>query len=542
MLTPEYIDQLILDKKTEGKNIEFKKSKIDSKEIVDYCACFANAGGGDLLFGVNDDGSIAGTNIYSGTIHQLPNKFHQQFDPFLWIDVEEVFHPKGRVVIFKIPSRTTGQIIRSKGNYTYPVRKGSSLIEMNNEDLRLILNETEPDYTAEIMPKINHSHLDKTAIEIFRQKWAEHSKKLEYKNFSDEAILRAANLLTDQGFTVAALILFGTEGALRSHLPSYEIIFEWRQIPEKNSHDFRKEWRNAFLLIFDDIWKTISDRNIRFPFQDGFFQKEVWAFNEKVLREAILNATAHRDYRMNRSSIFIKASPKSFRIESPGGFVAGVNAENAIDKQSSRNLLLCEAFQRIHFVERAGQGVDDIFTLCIREGKGEPNFDGSDSYQVALNIPATLEDAAFVQFLEKISNEKQFLLSTKEILELEKIRIHDGIKEISNKRKLVDDLGIVEKIGHGRGTKYIMSHLYYKNESKTAKYTKLAGIGRDLKKELIIKYITKDGKGYSKHIQNQLNLSSIESRNLLAELKSAGKIKCLGKGSQAHWILNDASS
>jgi len=93
-----------------------------------------------------------------------------------------------------------------------------------------------------------------------------------------------------------SLVLFGKKGKVDQLLPGSEVIFEWRQAAEKTPHDFRVNWREPFFKIYDEVWKTINARNLRMPFQKGLFQHEVYSFNEKTIREALLNAVAHRNY------------------------------------------------------------------------------------------------------------------------------------------------------------------------------------------------------------------------------------------------------
>ena len=107
------------------------------------------------------------------------------------------------------------------------------------------------------------------------------------------------------------------------------------------------------------------------------------AFNEDVVREALLNAVAHREY-SNGQSVFVRQFPNRLEIISPGGFSGGVTAENIITRQHQRNQCIAEAFQRCGLVERSGQGADLMFRTCIQEGKSHPDYSQSDSYRVML--------------------------------------------------------------------------------------------------------------------------------------------------------------
>jgi ATP-dependent DNA helicase RecG len=76
----------------------------------------------------------------------------------------------------------------------------------------------------------------------------------------------------------------------------------------------------------------INLRNDIQHFQDGLFIWDIPTFNERVIREAILNAICHRDYRM-AGSIWVKQFPHSITIGSPGGFPLGISTENMLWKQ-----------------------------------------------------------------------------------------------------------------------------------------------------------------------------------------------------------------
>jgi len=351
-MTLEELEKLLDNK--EGQNLEFKaRSSFNDKELFDYCAALSNEGGGFLIFGVNNSGDVVGAKIFEGTLQKYPNRILQAIH--IKVEAEELNHPKGRVVIFKVPCRPKGRPVQSSGEYTYPMRAGESLVEMDQETLRVIFIEIDEDFSVKSIPNFSMQDLDKTALENMKKIFE--AQGVNYSNSSDEQILKSLELLTDDGLNYAALILLGKKEFIDKILPCSEIIFEWRQEPNEIAHDFRKEWREPFLKVFDDIWKTINDRNMRIPFQEGLIQKEVLAFNELAIRETLLNAVAHRDYSIASASIFIKADSSNFSVVSPGGFLPGITPENVLEKQAWRNRRIAEVFQKLHLVERSGQGI-----------------------------------------------------------------------------------------------------------------------------------------------------------------------------------------
>ncbi len=161
----------------------------------------------------------------------------------------------------------------------------------------------------------------------------------------------------------------------------------------------------------------------------------------------------------------------------------------------------------------------------------------SAKYRYPIRVGESLTEISDDEF-RRIINEKQVKLNIDEILELEKIRVNDGIKIVTNKDKFLD-LGILEKVGQGRGTKYTISRKYYEMVDKTWKFTKIHGLPRSKNKDLILSHIEKHKKGYSKDFQLLLETGPDNVKNLLSELKKIGKIKCVGKNRHAYWVLND---
>ncbi len=523
--------------KLEDSSLEFKSARNSfshNKDLPDYCAALANEGGGKLILGVNNNRDIVGTKAFNGTHNKLSNDLLSGLR--IRIDVEELNHPKGRILIFHVPSHPVGQVVRSTGNYHYPMRAGESLVEMDQMTLKKILDETAPDFSSQIVDGLTVADLEEVAIKNFRKRWAEKAKRTDYLAFSNDKTLRALGLLTDNGLNYASLILFGKKEKVDQYLPGSEIIFEWRHDANKTAYDFRKNWREPFFKIYDDIWETINARNIRIPFQEGLFQREIYAFSEKPVREALLNAVAHRDYTIRGQSVFIKASPESFVVESPGGFPPGITIENIFYKRIWRNRCIAETFEKAGMVERSGQGMDDIYEHTIREGKGMPDLSRSDDFSVCLTIPAQVKDRKFILFLEKIINEKQISFSFDEIYELEKIRENQPVPRIENRDKLLG-AGIVEQVGKTSGSKYILSHTYYAHEGKVGVHTKLSGLSRAKNKELILKHL-KQNKGYRHDLMEAFpELDPMDISNLLQELKRDGRIKFLGPSKTGYWEL-----
>lgn len=133
---------------SEHQKLEFKEAKIqfDNKKLYRYCVAIANEGGGQLLLGIEDKPPrrVVGTAAFNNPVEMAGILF--QAVGFR-VDIEEVIHPDGRVLIFHIPSRPRGTAYHLDGQYL--MRAGEELVPMSEDQLRRIFAEGEPDWLEE---------------------------------------------------------------------------------------------------------------------------------------------------------------------------------------------------------------------------------------------------------------------------------------------------------------------------------------------------------------------------------------------------------
>lgn len=391
---------------------------------------------------------------------------------------------------------------------------------------------------------IKHGIFTKDLIlssESVRDLWSRHSGNANIKKISNERLLCDAEVLISKGLTYAALILFGTPKALGKYLAQAEVVFEYRSSRVTGPAQQRVEYREGFFSFYNDLWEKINLRNDTQHFRDGLFIWNVPTFNEKAIREAILNAISHRDYRM-AGSVWIRQFPRTIAIVSPGGFPTGVTPENILWRQQPRNRRIAEVFAKCGLVERAGQGADTMFEESIKQGKPLPNFDNTDEYEVAL-LDGQIQDESFLRFLEKIGQERLASFNTEDFLILDLVHnerpIPSSPPELKSRLNHLVDLGIVERIGKGRGTRYMLCKQYYALTGKNGAYTRKRGLDKETNKELLFKHLSANAKNGSKFDELQQVLPSLsrsQVQKLLIELKSENKIHLKGKTSASTWF------
>jgi len=532
-ITPTQIDQWITVR-SEDEHLEFKEAKgsFSQSKLVRYCAALANEGGGRLLLGITDrpPRSVVGSRAFerlSTLTHYLLQRLH------IRVMTEEINHPSGRVVVFTVPSRPVGMPIQVDGKYL--MRAGESLTDMTPDILRRIFDEAEPDFSANPCPGATLSDLAPEAIDYFRRAWSRKSRNRSLLSSSAENLLEDAELLVEGKVTHAALMLLGTRRALGRLLPQAEVVFEYRSSEASGPAQQRTDHRLGFFLFHNAIWEAIQARNDVQHYQEGLFIWDVPTFHEPVVREALLNAISHRDYRL-QGSIFIRQYPRKLVVESPGGLPAGITPDNIIWRQAPRNRRICEAFQRCGLVERSGQGMNRIYEACIRNGNPLPSFTGTDDFQVTITFRGVVEDPRFVAFLEKVGQERLASFTTSHFLAVNEIYRKQRCSP-SYRDALADLLeqGIVERSGRGR---LLLSRQFHAFLGEKGTYTRKKGLDRETNKALLLKHI-QDNRQTGSRMEELMQVLPALNRHqigrLVRSLKDEGKLRKEGATRATRW-------
>ncbi len=437
------------------------------KCFLGYVIALANEGGGKLILGMTDKlpHDVVGTDFGLGKIGALEDQTYAHLS--IRIRIEELYENKKRVIVVNIPSRPIGRMMKYEG--VPLMRTGDSLRNMSDEEMFSILMENEPDFSAKNCEGLSISDLDEEAIEIMKNAYAEKQKNPAFRTLSANQVLNDLHLSVDETLTYAALILLAKKDIIVQKLPQAKIIWEYRYTESQIHNDSREEICAPLFIGIDKIWKLVNDRNGNTPIRSDAYIFSINTFNEDVIREAILNAIAHRDYTI-ASEIVIKQYPKKIIINNPGGFPKGVTIDNLLTISSTpRSRLMTEVLEKTGLVERSGQGIDKIFSITLSEGKPEPNYKDSDLYQVTLKLDGSLEDKAFHIFIGQIQSEHgdEQKLGVEQIIGLYNIKQGHFNKVKPEILIPLDKEGLIKRSGGSTTTaRYTLSDAYSKLASK----------------------------------------------------------------------------
>ena len=466
-----FLRELSLLKESED-HIEFKEAKhdynfsggkhTDPKErrhcILGYVAALANEHGGRLVFGMKDHKphEVVGSNFEVGNLGALEDEIYKRLQ--IRVHIDEVYEPskdavdRKRVIIFNVPSRPIGKMLRFEG--VPLMRTGESLREMDDSELYKILSEQEPDYSAKICEGLTIDDLDSKAIEIMKQKYAEKNENPGFESVSDVQVLSDLDLLVDGKLNYAALVLLGKSTAIRKYMPQNNVVIEYRNDPASIQYDDRIEIQQPLFLAIDNIWAYINQPtlNPQVHISENAYIFDIKLFNKETIREAVLNAIAHRSM-IVQNDVVIKQSPTELTITNAGGFPIGVDKSNVLTVNSTpRSKRLAEVLQKTGLVEKSGQGVDKMFTNCIMEAKPLPDFSATDNYQVSLRFRTEIRDVPFLIYIrqEQAKRPKYHKLNVFQLMAIYNVCFGD---EQLAKPELIDALveeGILLKTKSGK--------------------------------------------------------------------------------------------
>jgi len=528
-----------LEATSEDESLEFKQARnnLDFEDLCRYCAAFSNTGGGRVILGVTDKHprKAVGTRAFAN-----PAKVREDLYEHLGlrVDVQEALYGGQRILVFGVPPCPPGRPIRHRD--AYYTRIGQRTVPMPEAELRAMFSLGVTDFSAEACTHAEMADLSPDAIGVLRRRWSETSGNARLAQLSDRQLLQDAELLIDGVLVNAALILLGTRGALgRLRLAQAEVVFEFRADDASVTSDERRNYREGFFLYDELLRQQINLRNEVQQIREGLFRRDIPALSEVVVREALLNAIAHRDYQQ-QGSVFVRQYPKRLVIESPGGFPPGVTSDNVLYRCQPRNRRIAETLEKCGLVERSGPGVNLMYEQSISEGKACPDYSGTDQDCVRLTIWGHVQDEKFVRFVERIGNETQQSLATEDWLALDLIRRGQRVpKPLAGRLTRLRDRGLIEKTGRGRGTRYLLSRRYYEASGMQGSYTRRQGLDRETNKQLLLKHMAnfaRDGSRLAELMQVVPDLSRNQVQSLLRELKAEGRAEPIGRTRGARWF------
>jgi len=545
MNKPE-IEKLI--QQGEGLALEFKSDVkcLPDRDLVAAVVSLANTEGGDLLLGVEDDGTVTGLHANHLNVSGIPPLIANKTNPAISVRVERcelqgksfarISVPKSRQLV----STSDGLLVRRRLKLDgapeavpfYPhefIQRQSSL--------GLV------DPSAMALEEIEISRLDPLQRQRIRNAIKKYGGEQPLLALSDEELDGALGLIKStsgkQHPTVAGLLLLGTEDLLRTHLPAYEVAFQVLSGTDVKVNEF---YRKPLIETFEEVELQFKPWVVEEELEVGLFRVPIPNYDRRAFREGFVNALVHRDF-SRLGAVHVKIDNSGLNISSPGGFIEGVDLSNLlVAPPRSRNPLLADIIKRIGLAERTGRGIDRIYEGMLRYGRPEPDYTRSNPYTVSLFMANAAADRQFLKMVveqhdklgEPIVEPLIVLIHLRDERRLTTRDLSPALqKSESETRILLERLlesGLIEAHGAGRGRSYTLSAKIYQQTGQKAAYVRQAGFDAIQQEQMVLKFIEKHGGIRREDVIDLCRLNKDQAYRLLKKLARAGHVRFKGKG------------
>lgn len=435
----------------EGQHVEFKifSGGVSERELSRTMCAFANSLGGELYLGVTDSGDRKGISITPEILDRIQNAAREGCSPP--VPIELTSHPvpgqNHKVLRISVPRSAS----------LHSVADGQTFIRVGTQDKRVLGDELLR--LAESKSEISYEdYLLDCGIEMLDiQALEEYALARQRKSFN-QLRLTPEELLIKVGLAVGednkfklragAFILFGRQGE--------EVVLQ-RDVTfvvygkDGGMYINREDLNLPVTQLVARVMELLSLYNRSTILVRSLKREERFPYPQGAVREALLNAIAHRDYRIKGLRSEIRVYPDRLEFISPGGLPGFMTLENLESQHYSRNPKIAHALLTLGYVEELGQGIDLMKKLLKSNGNPPPEFEATpDRFKVTFKYARKIQTP--------IAREEEVLRSLKEngALTRPQIEAITGIKSTTLKKILADliERKLIIRDGRGRATQY----------------------------------------------------------------------------------------
>jgi ATP-dependent DNA helicase RecG len=531
--------------------VEFKEAKdnYDFGKLGQYFSALSNEAAlagkmqGWLVFGVNNQHQVIGSRYRPERpkLDSLKKEVADRINNRLtFVEIHELVHPQGRVLLFEIPAALPGVPTTWEG-HAYG-RDGESLGPLNLEEQDRIRARVLPDWSAEIVPDATLDDLDAEAVATARTKFHEKHHNETWANevpgWSDKVFLNKAKLTIGGRITRTALILLGRPESTHFLSPA-QARMTWIL---KDRDGIERDYRHfdpPFLLNTEALFQRVRNLTYRYMPDNTLFPTEVAQYDAWVMRELLHNCIAHQDYRLN-GRIQVVEHEDSLLFTNLGHFIPP-SVEWVIDTDSPpdqyRNPFLAHAMVNLNMIDTMGSGIKRVFRTQRDRFFPMPDYDLSDPQRVKVRLMGKVLDENYTLVLMLNAD-----LNLLEVLALDRVQksqpINDEQFNLLKRRKLIE----------GRRPNLYVAARIAKVVGQEAAYIRNRGLDKTHYKGLVLAYLEEYQEATPAQLDDLL-LSKLPDvldviqkkhriRNLLQEMRKDGTVRNAGgRGEHARWVL-----
>ena len=538
----------------ESLTVEFKsdRTRLPDRDLVEAVVCLANAEGGALWLGVEDDGRPTGLHVEHQQLAGLAGLIAARTSPSLNVTVTPVVLADLTVAHIAVPM-VSSEVATTSGVYLRRRLRHDGQPEcvpmLPHDRASRAASFGLADASAQPVAHATLADLDPLERERLRQCVQQYGGDRVLLDLDDEALDGALGLTARQADgtrlpTLTGLLLIGREPALHTLLPTHEFAF---QVLAREAVGFNEFRRYPLLKALDWLETNFRPYNPEREIQVGLFRVPVPRVDLGAFREAVANALVHRDYH-RLGAVHLRLDDDGLTISNPGGLVDGVTLANLLTTEPRpRNRALADAMKRVGVVERSGRGVDKIYRGMLRFGRPEPDYRRTDALSVVLRLATVDADEAFLKLVVSEEGRRGTALPINSLIALAALRELKRLgtdelaahiqRDPAQARRTLETLleaGLVQAHGATKGRSYTLAPGVYQAEGDKAAYTRQAGFSALQHEQMILNYAQQHGSVRRSEVVQLCRLSDDQAWRVLKRLLEDGK---LVKQGERRWTV-----
>ncbi|PRZ19243.1 ATP-binding protein [Flavobacterium granuli] len=349
----------------EQQNIEYKQSWHD--DYLKWVCGFANAQGGVIFIGKDDNGNVVGVDNFKKLMDDIPNKIKNA----IGIMVEVNLHEEAGKHFIEIITHPYSVPISLRGRYYF--RSGSTKQELTAASLNeFLLKKSGKNWDDVIEARASFEDIDEKAVNVFL-KASENAGRLPENEKLPLAELFEKLRLTENGqLKRSALILFGID-------PGKFYPNTFVKIGRFGNDDadlkFQETEEGNLIVLLQAVLNQLNYKFLTRPIEfEGMHRIEKGEYPVAAIREMLLNALVHRNYM--GAPIQIRVYDDKISIWNEGSLPDGLTLEALKRSHSSRprNPIIADVCFKGGYIDAWGRGTIKIIDTCKKAGLPEPEM------------------------------------------------------------------------------------------------------------------------------------------------------------------------
>jgi ATP-dependent DNA helicase RecG len=351
----------------EQQNIEYKQSWHD--DYLKWVCGFANAQGGVIFIGKDDNGNVVGVADYKKLMDEIPNKVKD----LMGILVDVNLHEEKGLHYVEIITQPYAVPISLRGRYYY--RSGSTKQELIGAALTdYLLRKSGKTWDEVSEPTANLDDIDDTSLKSYIAASLHAGRIADVEGLSKADLIAKLRLTDDNGnIKRAAIVLFGNNPA---KFFNNCVVKIGRFGKDSSDIRFQETVEGNIVYLLKEVMEQLNRKFfIRAISFEGMQRIEKGEYPIAALREMLLNALVHRNY-LGSSVVQMRMFDNHFNIWNEGELPAGISLDSLKRQHPSRprNLLIADVCFKGGYIDAWGSGTLKIISTCKEAGLPDPEI------------------------------------------------------------------------------------------------------------------------------------------------------------------------